>query len=130
MGELLKPEVLVLFLVFTVPGVIALYFRSQFLAGRLPPVSEGALAYITLSLAYHAMAFPLAEGLYTSGRIDGTYGLSWFGLLFVAPAALGVTLGLNARKGWSKALLSRIGINTVHPVRSAWDWRFSACEEC
>ncbi len=109
MGELLKPEVLVLFLVFTVPGVIALYFRSQFLAGRLPPVSEGALAYITLSLAYHAMAFPLAEGLYTSGRIDGTYGLSWFGLLFVAPAALARTIHEATALGSSEHDLSVAG---------------------
>lgn len=130
MGDLLKPEVLALFLVFTVPGVIALFFRSQFLAGRMPPVSEGALAYITLSLAYHAMAFPLARGIYTSGRIDGAYGLGWFGLLFATPAVLGVILGLNIRKGWSKALLARIGINTIHPVHSVWDWRFAACEEC
>lgn len=68
-------------------------FHSQFLAGRLPPVSEGALAYITLSLA-STMAFPLAEGL-SSGRIDGTYGLSCVRLYLVAPAALGVTLGLR-----------------------------------
>lgn len=130
MGDLLKPEVLALFLVFTVPGVIALYFRAQFLSGRMPPVAEGAIAYIILSLVYHAMAFPLARSLYATNRIDGWFGIGWFALLFAAPAALGIVLGLNVRKGWTKSLVNRFGINTIHPVHSAWDWRFASAKEC
>ncbi|MCJ2185285.1 DUF6338 family protein [Novosphingobium beihaiensis] len=130
MVEILKPETLALFLMFSVPGIIALYFRAQFLAGRLPSVSEGAISYLTLSLVYHAIAFPIAQPLYLSGRIDGWFWAAWFALLFVAPAALGLLLGLNVRKGWTKKLVNRLGLSTVHPVKSAWDWRFGGCSEC
>lgn len=112
------------------PGIIALYFRSQFLAGRLPSASEGAISYITLSLAYHAVAYPLAHPLYTSGSIDGWAGVGWFALIFAFPALIGILLGLNIRKGWTKKLVNRFGLNTIHPVDCAWDWRFGHCPEC
>ena len=130
MSEILKPETLSLFLVFTVPGIIALYFRAQFLAGRLPAAAEGAVVYVTLSLAYHAFAYPIARPLYVSGSIDGWYGAGWFALIFVCPAVLGILLGLNVRNGWTKKLVNRLGLNTIHPIHSAWDWRFGHCPEC
>lgn len=126
----MKPETLPLFLVFTVPGIIALYFRAQFIAGRLPSAAEGAISYITLSLAYHAIAYPIAHPLYTSGKIDGWAGLGWFVLIFVGPTLLGILLGLNIRKGWTKKLVNRFGLHTIHPVDCAWDWRFGHCPEC
>jgi len=130
MDELLKPETLSLFLLFTVPGLIALYFRSQFMSGRLPPIAEGSIAYITVSLAYHAIAFPIAKPLYLSGSFSGWNWLGWIALIFIGPMIVGVLLGLNIRKGWMKKLVSKFGINTIHPVNCAWDWRFAECEEC
>lgn len=130
MGEILKPETLSLFLVFTVPGIIALYFRAQFLSGRIPSAADGALSYITLSLAYHAIAYPIARPLYVAGSIEGWYGVWWFSLIFVGPTLLGMILGLNVRKGWTKKLINRFGLNTIHPVNSAWDWKFGHCPEC
>lgn len=130
LSEILKPETLGLFLVFTVPGIIALYFRAQFIAGRLPAASEGAISYVTLSLAYHAIAYPIARPLYASGTIEGWFMVFWFILIFMAPALLGLLLGLNIRKGWTKKLVNSFGLNTIHPVNCAWDWRFGQSGEC
>lgn len=130
MGDILKPETLALFLIFSVPGIIALYFRAQFLAGRLPTASEGAVSYITVSLAYHAIAYPIARSIYESGSLEGWLWTGWLALIFIGPAILGILLGLNIRKGWTKKLVNRFGINTIHPVNCAWDWRFGHCPEC
>jgi hypothetical protein len=129
LNEILKPETLALFLIFSVPGIIALYFRAQFLSGRLPTPSEGAISYITISLAYHAIAYPAAKPLYQSGSLEGWYWLGWLILIFIGPAVLGFVLGLNTRKGWTKKLAARLGINTIHPVNCAWDWRFGNCSD-
>lgn len=83
--------------------------------------------YVTLSLAYHALAYPIARPLYVSGSINGWYGVGWFALVFVCPAALGILLGLNVRKGWTKKL---VNLNTIHPIHSAWDWHFGHCAKC
>ena len=61
MSELLTPEKMGLFLMFSVPGIIILYIRAQFITGRMPPIAEGAISYLTLSLIYQAVAYPITS---------------------------------------------------------------------
>ena len=96
----------------------------------MPSASEGAISYITVSLAYHAIVYPVSYPLYESDSIRGWFWLGWLTLIFLAPALLGILLGLNIRRGWTKFLVNRIGINTIHPINCAWDWRFGNCTEC
>lgn len=119
-----------MFLMFAVPGIIALYFRGQFLTGRLPPLGEGAIAYVILSLVYQALCYPLSKTLFDSAWASGWRWLGWFVFIFVVPAIIGLLLGLNIRKGWLKGLVNKCGFSTIHPVNCAWDWRFGQCEEC
>jgi hypothetical protein len=112
-----------------VPGIVALYVRAQFLTGRLPSIGEGLIAYVIVSLVYHALAYPLAHPLYGADLSIFWNKVGWFLLLFAGPAAIGLLLGLNVRKGWTKGLLSKWGINPVHPVHCAWDWHFGNCKE-
>ncbi|MFA7441273.1 MAG: DUF6338 family protein [Sphingomonadaceae bacterium] len=130
MEALLDTEKVQTFLFFAVPGIIALYVRAQFLTGRMPPIAEGIATYVTLSLIYHAITYPLASSFYTASCASALAWVGWIVLLFVAPAILGLLLGLNVRKGWSKRLLTKARLNTVHPINCAWDWRFSECEAC
>lgn len=129
MIEVLKPEILLLFLLFSVPGIVALFFRAQFMAGRMPPVGEGLISYVTVSLAYQALIFPLTARLYAAASFSGWYWAAWVSLIFLGPAIVGILLGLNIRKGWVRKLIGRLGISTIHPVTCAWDWRFAQCEE-
>lgn len=119
-----------MFLLFTVPGVVALYIRAQFLSGKVPSASEGIISYVTVSLVYQASVFPIAKHLYHVTEIDGLLWAKWVSLIFLGPAILGLLLGLNIRKGWTKRLVNFFGINTIHPVGCAWDWKFAHCEEC
>lgn len=125
--ELLDIEKIQLFLVLAVPGIVIIYVRSQFLTGRMLSLKEGLITYIAVSLVYYAIVFP-AWAL--SGQPTGlTTSVSWFLIVLVGPAVAGLLLGLNARKGWLQKLVERFGISTVHPIGTAWDWRFSNINE-
>lgn len=115
---------------FSVPGFIILYFRAQFTTGRLPPLAEGAVSYVTLSLIYQAISYPITSTqLFVNAPMTLCYWASWFTFIFVVPAVIGGLLGLNVRKGWSKALVNYFGISTIHPINCAWDWHFGKCGE-
>ena len=110
---------------FLVPGLVASFVRVQFTTGRLPSASDAALSYLALSLIYYALIFPLAAQVVAMPRLGLASVWAWFGLVFIGPALLGLTLGLNARHGWIRSLLRRFGCSPVHHIQSAWDWRFN-----
>ena len=43
-----------LILLFVVPGLIALFVRSRFIAGRAPSAKENLLVFVVLSLFYYS----------------------------------------------------------------------------
>lgn len=123
------PEKLQVFLFFVVPGIVALYVRAQFLTGRMPPLADGIVAYVILSLIYHAIILPIYGTVFFRSTFQWKAG-AWLLLLFILPASIGALLGLNIRKGWIKGILKKARISTVHPVNAAWDWRFGDCGHC
>lgn len=126
--ELLDLEKAQLFLILAVPGIVILYMRSQFLTGRMLSLTEGFIAYVTVSLVYYALALPAFDWLQERTGIAAT--ALWFLIVLVGPAIVGALLGLNVRKGWWQKILRRTGISTVHPISAAWDWWFSGVEAC
>lgn len=108
---------------FLVPGLVVLFVRSQFVTGRRPPHSAAVLSYLTISVIYYALALPLLHlALSTSGTWQSP--LAWFSLIFVGPAGLGLLLGLNVQKNWLRRVLQRWHLSVVHPIPTAWDWKF------
>lgn len=130
MEELVAPDKLGLFLYLCAPGLILTYFRSLFLTGRMPPPAEGVLTYVTLSIVYQAALLPLTDLSASRMASNQLPTADWAIVIFVAPAVLGSILGLAARYQWIRAFFRKMRINTVHPVGSAWDWRFGNCDEC
>jgi len=119
---------LYLVLGFLVPGLIVVFVRAQFLTGRSPSHSDALLSYLTLSIIYYALVLPLVD--YVLSIEDPGYrkAIAWFGLIFVGPAIFGLLLGLNAQKGFLRWILNRCGLNPVHVMPTAWDWKFSNME--
>lgn len=131
MHEFLTTERVGFFLLFAVPGIIILYFRAQFMTGRLPSIAEGSVLYLTLSLIYQAAAYPItSKYLFTSEIKTFWHLLGWFTFIFLGPAVIGIFSGFNLRKGWIKSLVNKCGISTIHPIHCAWDWHFGQCREC
>jgi len=125
----MSPEALKALFIYAVPGIVLMYSRSQFLTGKLPLAKDAILPYILLSLIYHAIVFPFASGMYRDQIYEGVYVFYWILLIFIGPAAIGLILGLNVRNGWSKRLLNKFQLTTIHPVDSAWDWKFGDLKE-
>jgi hypothetical protein len=115
-------------LAFVTPGLIALYVRSQLLHGRMPSAAEGLLGYFTISMVYHALTLPFLDRLLSSGPplLDRT---AWWLIVVVGgPAVFGGLLGLGAKFGVLRRVLGKIGIDLLHPMPTAWDYKFSKRE--
>lgn len=115
-------------LYFIVPGLILLWARGKFVSNRRQPFADVVTSYVTLSLLYQACIYPFALLRADAAMLTST--LYWIISLFVGPAVVGFLLGLDARIGWSRAILGRLGVNIGHPIDTAWDWRFAGCDPC
>lgn len=121
MFELKSPEGFRIALYFVLPGLITVFFRTQFLAGRMQKHSDAVLTYFAVSVFYWSCL-----SLFGLSPVSNSVGpFSTFVAMLLAPAILGVALGLNARADVIRKLLRRFGINPVHAITTAWDWKFS-----
>jgi hypothetical protein len=122
MIDLKSPESIQTALTLIVPGLIILFMRGQFLTGRAGKHADAMLSYFTVSAIYLTGALPAFGWL--AGRDNIAASLAWAALVFAGPAVFGVMLGVNARRNYGRRLLRWIGLNPVHPVPAAWDWKF------
>jgi len=118
----------VLVLGLLAPGFIILFFRAQLLAGRIPPVRDAAFPYVLLSAVYYALVFPLTGGVVLPQAEHASSIALWFALIFMGPMIFGLVLGLLTRFDVLRKLIARFGVNPVHAVPTAWDWKFSRGE--
>jgi hypothetical protein len=130
--DILDLEKLQILFLFAVPGMVFLYVRAQFLDGRLPNFSDGVIVYVVLSLIYHATWFTCDPKIYAFTLLDAKIlqRLIWVGVIFIVPAALGLLSATNIRYRWIATLFKKIGLTIIHPVPTAWDWKFSCIKEC
>ena len=112
---------LLLILVFVVPGFIIVSIRSQFLTGRSRSDSRTFLIYVTVSFLYNSFAFPFIDYIQLRCQSGFYKILIWLALSVFVPAFLGFLFGLGAQKTCFYKVLRNCGLNTVHPVETAWD---------
>lgn len=114
---------------FIVPGLIVLFVRSQFVTGRRPSHSESLLSYLTVSVICYALALPFVE-LGSLVAMSGTYPVvTWFAVVIVGPALLGLLLGIDVQRNLVRGVLQQIGLDPVHVMSTVWDWKFSGMPE-
>jgi Family of unknown function (DUF6338) len=119
-------ENLQLILLFVVPGLIALFVRSRFIAGRPPSTKENLLIFVVLSLFYYGLII-FFIGPATSIREPWILrAFVWILLILVGPAFFGFVLGVAAQKEWFTRFANWLGLTVVHIIPAAWDWRFSS----
>lgn len=124
MPDFNDPQTAYVVLILVVPGLVITYIRAQFITGRMQNHAEALLSYFALSAVYGAGALPFFDWL-RSWSEAGSIGLmSWFFLVFIGPAVFGALLGLNAKTEALRWVLHYFGINPVHAVPTAWDWKF------
>ncbi len=99
------------------------YVRSQFTTGKLG-LSSALLPYLTVSYVYYALIFLIAN-LPLIRELGYQDPLGWILLVFFGPVIFGVLLGFDIQMDYTRGFLRKIGLNTVHAVPSAWDWKFN-----
>ena len=124
MQDPISLENVYLILGFLVPGLVALFVRSQFVTGRSIPHSTAPLSYLTVSVIYYALALPFVDFVLSIDKAGYGKALAWFSLIFFGPATLGLLLGINAQKSLLRRLLQWCGLKPVHVMPTAWDWKF------
>ena len=124
MPDLTSLENLYLILGLLVPGLVVLFVRSQFVTGRRPPHAEELLSYLTISAVYYALVLPFVDFVLSVHEPGYFKVLAWFTLIFVGPATLGLLLGINIQKDVLRRGLQWCGLNPVHVMPTAWDWKF------
>lgn len=124
MTEVKSIEQLSLVLGFLVPGLVILYVRSQFLTGRMQAQKEALLAYFALSVVWWGVSLPVVTWLLGQPLVAAERPGTWLLLTFAGPAIIGILLGVNASKGWTRRLLAVVGLQLVHVMPTAWDWKF------
>jgi hypothetical protein len=120
MEELLKPDVLVLFLVFVVPGFVAMKTHDLMVPAAVRNFGDSIIEAVSYSMLNLALLFWAISLLHSGGfpsRHPGWYYLAMFGILFVAPVGLAATA--QAARGWR--LFERF---LLHPAPTAWDYFF------
>lgn len=110
-----------------VPGMIILYVRSQFTTGKLG-LSNALLPYLTVSCVYYALVFPIANFPWIR-ELDYQDPLGWTMLVFFGPVIFGALLGVDIQRNYTRGFLRKAGLNTVHAVPSAWDWKFNKVQQ-
>lgn len=124
-----NPQSIYLILALIVPGLIITYVRAQFITGRLQNHTDAILSYFTLSSVYGAMVLPILVwfGFDISADLSGIG--YWFMLIFVGPVIFGAALGLTSRTEILRHFFHKIGVSPIHPMPTAWDWKFGNMKE-
>ena len=115
-----------LILLFVVPGLIALFVRSRFIAGRAPSAKENLLIFVVLSLFYYSLTIFFIEPAISIREPWAVRALIWVLLVLVGPAVFGFVLGVAAQREWFTRFANLLGFAIVHVIPAAWDWRFSS----
>jgi len=50
-------------------------------------------------------------------------------IVFVAPVAIGILIGVWHQKGWGNRILELVGLHVINPIPTAWDWKFGQRNE-
>ena len=116
---------------FLVPGFVMNSVISAFRPQKELKEKITFLRYLTLSSINYALWSWLIYIISQQSFIDQypkRTAFAWFAIIFISPVIVGAFIGIIKQKEWVRNLLQKIGINTTHPIPSAWDYIFSKAE--
>lgn len=108
------------------PGIVILFVRSMFAVGARIPPSAMLWHYMVVSVVYYALVLPIMPFISAAEDSEWKTALAWAGLTVAGPALLGLLLGVVSQKEFIYKAFRRIGLNPVHRILTAWDWKFGA----
>lgn len=123
MFELNSIQDIQLLFAYLLPGFLIAFVFSRFFAAKPRGLTESLINYLVLTAIYYSLTYPITGLIFGEG-FDPKSPYTVLLFFMAGPVAFGLLLGSLNRRNAFHRLLRRIGINMVHPVPSAWDWRF------
>lgn len=112
-------------LAFLVPGFVFSAVRNQFITGQEQQGTEQFIRFLTYSAVNYAL-FSAPIYFFLNSQLTALWkGLLWTSVILVGPAFLGLLSGIVTRNGWVRKVFHWTGLNPVHAVPTAWDYKFS-----
>lgn len=124
MDGLLKLDTLILFVVFVVPGFVAIKAHDLMVPAARRNFSQSIIEVVSYSMINLAVLFWAVSLLHRDGFSQAhpaLYFLGMFGVLFVGPVLLAVASRWVRRSRW-------FGRYLLHPAPTAWDYFFDKRE--
>ncbi len=135
LGDLVNLSNFDFFARYFLAGFIVASARSRYVLGERPKASEFLFESVILSLlnqmvflflgfllGYAALLLPAP--LMAAIQQPATIRLPFFIEALFLPAALGMLLGISARRGWRIPMLGSLGMPVIHPTSRAYDFAF------
>ncbi|TIN10399.1 DUF6338 family protein [Mesorhizobium sp.] len=125
MDGLVSVDAVYVALIFIVPGYIFSSVRSQFVVGRTFEGSGYFVRLLTIScvnFALYGWTIYLAIAHSADANVRAAL---WVFVILIAPAVTGAIAGICIKRDWIRKIYQRYGINPLHHIPSAWDFKFS-----
>ena len=114
-------------LTFVVPGFIVHSTLSVLVPRREDRTELSFARFLTLSAFNYAVWSWLVYLLLTSQWLrdrPAFWSLCWALIILPGPVLVGLIWGIVSQREWDRRILLRLGLQPVHPIPTAWAWRF------
>jgi len=125
MEGLATVDAVFLALTFIVPGFVFNSARIQFITGRDRKTELPIIRYLSYSAVNYAVFSAPIYFFVTADLPLGWKAAGWTCVILIGPTLLGVLAGVSNQKDWLFDLLQWAGLNPVHGVPTAWDWKLA-----
>lgn len=111
---------------FLIPGYVMNSAYLSIVASRNNDSQTNILRFLIFSLLNYVLWWWLIYDLIQQKYWD-EHPVSWivilFALLISSPFILGMIAGISTKKEWIRKLFKKIGLNPIHGVPTAWDFK-------
>jgi Family of unknown function (DUF6338) len=111
-------------LAFLVPGFVFSSVRSKFITGQEPQGNEKIVRFLAYSsINYAIFAAPIYLVLAQQPPVF-LKALLWAAVVLIGPTITGAISGICVQKDLFRPVFQWLGLNPVHAVPTAWDYKF------
>ena len=120
-------EMVFLTLAFIVPGFVYFSVKGLFFPNDTAKPHTLFLKFLSVSCLNYGGWSWLIYLIHTSDSITNhawLVAMIWGGIIFLSPAIAGIVIGILSLKEIPRMIAHRFGINLIHSIQTAWDFKF------
>ena len=114
-------------LAFIMPGFLLDLFSRFFLPQKELSDNRNVLYYLFLSCINYAPWMSIIYGMHKGDFYNQSpilFGIAWFGFIVISPLLFAFLRAILYKFDIRKKISSFFKMNTIHPIPTAWDYKF------